>query len=470
MQETLQQPIETRRHLPRGRSRRLGGVCLRRNIEHPPLVLNNDPLAHIYRLAEARDFDEIEHQIKTEFITDIAERSREQHFYDTFEYTLIGDDLISSTGLSLRAVLEKGLSAAHTDGIAYGIARAEAIASQLPQVIEWARSSSDQSQLAFFSLAPDAVELDATTAKKLFFKQERMMSSNWVFEKSPLGITMHAFSFDNHTLANHRSLLEQLGKDTSSSTSLDEVSRAHYFNELDGKSVIENIRQTHDGLLAVQRPQETFYFGIANSTSRRSANELVLSRPEGYEIYAEAVKASYEALRAGRVTRRLAHLTKELRRGFKGFDSPVAVLNKGLFRKITSDDITELMNYLREKTIPHFVYGGQKITVAESGADAVSRGIKYEGACPTSEKGSAEGNSTTERARLETFLFGRPLFAEKFTSRTCPCCLPSPRAEREVSAWRTEGVYGCENCGHVVDVCGIVIRQGNPNAHTARKR
>lgn len=463
MQETINHPpVESRRHFPRPRIRSVGNFCLKSRIERPVEARNNDPLAHIYRLAEAQDFDSIEEQIKTEFVTDIAERAKDQHFYGVFEYDLLGNDLISSTGLSLAGMLEAGLEAASGDGITYGIARAEALCAQLPIILDWARSD-EMSQLAFFSLAPDTAELDPQNAKKLYFKQDRMMSSNWLFEKSETGVTMHAFSFDNHTLATHHEALQRLGLETlSSATTLDELTVAHYLTYDTAREAVAAVRSIHDEILQEKDPtRKSYYFGKVDNHTQTSANQLIDSCSEGYELYKEAILASFESLRIGYVTPRFSDLIRTLRDGFRGFESPVKVLNKRAFRHVDSEDISELMSYLRSKAIPHYVYGEQGITLAESGASAISRGVSYDGACPSSEQLSPAAAQAAERVRIEAVFYGRPLSAEKFQSQTCPCCLPVAISGEIVRAWRSEGVYGCEDCGHVVDICGRVIRRGN---------
>lgn len=444
----MQERVTHHEHTPRPHRRRraLGALCLRHELTRPDYPRNNDPLAHLYCLHEAADREQAEAQIRTEFVTDLSERSERNHFYAVFSYRYQDGDLISDTGLSLKRLLADGVAAARKDAIPYGIERAEVLAGQLDYLTAWYESG-DSRQLGFFSLCPDSAELDRPAMERLAFKPDRQMSSNWIFERCTDGqIRMHAFSLDGHTLAAHQHIVGE----RVAGTSLEELAVPRFFAEADGAAAVERIRAVHDG-------DSGSFFGIHGNAD--NAAVIVSRHPEVYALYRETIGASYEALRLGRITPRLRNITSALVDGYAGFESPVSVLNKRLFSAFDARDAAELIEYLRRQAIPHYLFGGSKVidSIAESGAAAVSQGLSYEGACPT----SAERTSLTQTDVLSTIFFGRlPSRERTFRSRFCPCCLPKPVQGVTVNAWSGQGFIGCDDCGHIVETCGGVYRPG----------
>lgn len=444
-------PTQSENYYPRNK-RRLARFCLRQELQKPDVPRNNDALAHVYLLSGKDDLRDVEAQIYDEFITDISERSKDEHFYGEFSFEFNGQDFMSNAGLSLLQILESGRRAAIADGIDYGIDRANVLIEQMKHLISWANSD-DKRQIAFFSLCPDAHELPRDIADSLSFKQERLMSSNWLFEKDDSGlIRMHAFSLDNHTLDRHRSIVSG---EPVAATTLIELGTPRYYDYSDGTEAVEQIRSKYDQDFGT-------YFGKYDVRTT-SANHIVSGRPEAYDFYYEALWSTREALEVGRVTSRYRRLLSSLRSGFSGFDAPLPALNKKLWRPLTSNDAAEVMEYIRRQAIPHYLYGGvvAGVSIAESGAIATTKQITYDSACPTSVLTPRE-EKALEQSRLEIVFFGRPPKREKyFDSYYCPCCLPKPIVGQSVKAWMGEGFIGCEDCGHIVDVCGIVLRQGN---------
>ena len=456
MQELLYPPIHERS--PRTH-KRIGDTCLRSSdlyIELDRRHLNNDPLAHVKLLLREGKSQATDQRIRDEVMTDLAERSPDDHFLATFEYRLTHDDLVTPQGVSLKSVYGNGIEAACRDGISYGMQRAEALAAQLPLILSWALGNSRDS-LVFFSLCPDSAEVDYQTAKKLNFKPERMMSSNWLFEKTASGIRMHAFSLDGHTMAKHQQLLADLDLPQSAPTTLLEVTSPYILSDEDGVHSLQRIRRAFDG-------DRGTYFGIHGSSE--SANDRVDRAPETLAYYNNLTESLAWALYKGRVTRDLRHFTKDLQKGFRGFDAPVGLLNRRLFRRFHIEEAAEFIEYVRSRVLPHYIYAAAQgvRTFSESGAAAFSSGVMYEGACPTSDMKSARDRQQEERRLLEFFLLGRrPVREKEFTSAYCPCCLPKPEKDTVVKAWMGEGFIGCDDCGHIVDICGEVYEQGQPS-------
>jgi hypothetical protein len=451
MQEILRHPSAKEYFRPRKLGRECLGETVR--IQLAERLQNNDPLAHVRLCLESSDHARTAERIVEEIVTDFAERAPEQHFDGKFTFLVSSDDLVTPSGVSLSQTYENGVKAAELDGIAYGIDRALALKAQLPYILDWANSDTT-SQLVFFSLCPSKDELDFETAKRLAFKPEREMSSNWLFEKTDEGVVMRAFSFDGHSLARHNVLLHDLGLPDAAESSLEEVSSPYLLSFEDADEAVETIRASFDN--------SDEFFGISRKErDRSSSNELVLRADDAVDLYVSTVSAVARSLARGKVTRELRTITKRLQSGFGGYGSPVQVLNARLYSSFEISDAEQLMNYLRSQALPHYIYSSSSsMSIESSGADAVSIARSYEGACPTSDRSQLQ-SAESEKSMLAFYLFGaRPKREKEFQSGYCPCCLPKPMKKVTVKAWMGDGFIGCDDCGHVVDVCGGVYRQG----------
>src|SRR5665213_1170746 len=134
----------------------------------------------------------------------MGERDDKKEFYDHFDFRVVGNDLLSETGLLMRGIYEDGLGAARDDlksdsRLAYHVARAEVQTTHPDIILDWyASDGSDLLLLA--SLSPPADELDPKIAKLGNFKIDREMASLWLFQKIPAGVRMHVFSLDQLNL------------------------------------------------------------------------------------------------------------------------------------------------------------------------------------------------------------------------------------------------------------------------------
>src|SRR5665213_1979699 len=81
------------------RDRQLGRTA----ISGEQRVRNNDALAHVFLAQHAirrgAGFAEIDNQVRAEYRYDMGERDDNKEFYDHFDFRVVGNDLLSETGL-----------------------------------------------------------------------------------------------------------------------------------------------------------------------------------------------------------------------------------------------------------------------------------------------------------------------------------------------------------------------------------
>ncbi len=424
---------------------------------------NNDALAPVWHLMAAEDPESVKQQIYAEFISDIGERSGnetpERYFYKSWDFRLESNDLISDTGLSLRQLLDNGLKAAKNDENAHShfLRRAEIQTLHPDILIDW-RNSGDWRCLRLISLCPEGDELPAEIAKRGNFKPERMMASVWIFEPTDEGVKGHFFSLDNLTLDGLSQNDRQLGIDGGDySSSLAKLAQPDYLNFTDGYQAMRAHKDIHDQRMESQTGQLHF-FGIKNPRTYEESVELVASKPEVWELHWRSAQAVAGSLQVKKVTPKLAALVMEQRQGYHPEDVPSA-LQIYWQRPFSENQAREFMDYLRERSIPQYVFGAEEThqkSIATAGAYAVENNIVHSGDCPTSSHNLNPQASEAEMAAALQ-IFGR----QEFISKWCPNCLKKPKAGKSVRAWRQGDRIGCHDCGREQDVCtGHIIKHG----------
>lgn len=457
------------------RKRLLGNLAVNTTGEG---LRSDDALAPVFTLLEHQSFEEAEPQIKIEYVTDMGERAKKRYVNKSFDLRVEGNDILYDlTGKSYREMMAGGLKAAKIDADNdsrwdYSKHQAEIQAGHIDQLLEWYQSD-DKNCVMINSLCPEDEELPATTAELLNFKTDRMMSMNWLFAKTERGLVMHAFSLDGLTLEKVGVLSNQLGiEEKPAATALEQLTRLTKLPFTDGATAVETIRRQHDEKLDQEEPgNAAHYFGTKqNFEAVMDANSFVESRPQAYETYKRAVRGLASSLVTGKVCRELANLSNDLRVGFELDNAPGALL-LAENSPLTLDSSRAFMDYLRRQALPHYIYeghnlqrtyGSSEVSVAYAGAAAVSSGSSYDGACP----GAASAGTLAEQHANGELAAAMNVHGRKeFSSRYCPNCLPKPKGNKNVKAWRQGEHIGCSDCGHVVDVCtGNVVKQGKKSA------
>ncbi|OGL37222.1 hypothetical protein A3B63_03335 [Candidatus Saccharibacteria bacterium RIFCSPLOWO2_01_FULL_49_22] len=445
--------------------------------------LSNDSLAHVWRLMEGGDPSSIEHQIRTEFHSDIGERTghanKERHYYKTWHFHLEDNDLISDTGLSLRELTTNGLEAAANNArldsrFEYHYQRAQVQELHPDMLIDW-RQSGDPRCVRLISLCPEEQEVSSEIAKLGNFKPERAMASVWIFEPTEEGICLHAFSQDNTTLQDQKANDQRMGvRGGDYSSSMAKLSQLDFLDYTDGQEAAAAHKNIHDSRME-QKTGLPYHFGIENPLTYEEAIAAVEAKPKAWELYREAVAAVAGSLNVEVVTPELAKLVMRLRQSYDAEDAPPP-LQIYWQRPLSEGQARDFMDYLRERSIPQYVFGEPETyqlaeanelgednysELATAGAYSVENNIVHSGDCP----GGASQVGTDQELASALQIAGH----QEFESSWCPNCLKKPKTGKTVKAWREGDKIGCYDCGHVQDVCGQVIKRGKRLAEAKDK-
>ena len=415
--------------------RRLGSVALEKiQIDLPH---NNDPLAHVAQLARNKGIDRLLlEKFKAEFITDIGERSPDSGHYHIFSMRVLGDDLISSTGISMRTSLQSSVDATRNDVAvdqrrAYGLERELVQQAQLDRVINWSQGASSGEFMGFASLCPGVDELPAEDAKVNGFKPERQHASLWFYEKTFSGLHMHALSLDHCTLDRFQRVIDTCAIDHEvGSTTMEELGKPISFDHLS----IEELQMIWQQVLE--------HDGIVDKSATQNANESVESHPEAFKTYMEFVVDVTASLGRGVVNKNLAKLLRSVRKS-KGAES-LPVLNLRRFRRFSSTDARDLMDFVRSRMIPHYVFGDGSTRsmdsvdgVLSASGGAAMRVESYDGACPT----SSFATQTVELGAMSSHgIVSRQLVVDKIMS-------DKRRGSCSTCGLESTTIYGCGLCG-----------------------
>lgn len=415
--------------------RRLGSVALEKI--HIDALHNNDPLAHIDQLIKNKGMDRtLLEKFKTELITDIGERSPDSGHYHIFSMRVLGDDLISSTGISMRTSLRSSVDATRNDVAvdsrrAYGLDRELVQQSQLDQVVNWQGSASIGDMYGFASLCPGDDELSSVEAKINGFKTERQHASLWFYEKTFSGLHMHALSLDHCTLDRFQRVIDTCAIDHEvGSTTMEELGKPISFDHLS----IEELQMIWQQVLE--------HDGIVDKSATQNANESVESHPEAFKTYMEFVVDVTASLGRGVVNKNLAKLLRSVRKS-KGAES-LPVLNLRRFRRFSSTDARDLMDFVRSRMIPHYVFGDGSTRsmdsvdgVLSASGGAAMRVESYDGACPT----SSFATQTVELGAMSSHgIVSRQLVVDKIMS-------DKRRGSCSTCGLESTTIYGCGLCG-----------------------
>jgi hypothetical protein len=347
---------------------------------------NHDPLAHVWQLAEAgRVTPEIMTKIKTEFVPDMGERSPDNGFYHLFSMHVEGNDLVSATGVSMRTSIAESVTATRNDARDdsrrnYGLLRELVQEEQIDGIVNWAKDSRAEKYYGFASLCPDVDEVPIDVARTNGFKPDRLMASIWIYEKTDDGLVMHALSFDHCTLDRYKRFLSKCGLSHDvKATTMDELGNALSFNGVD----IETLRNTWSEILLDD--------GISNASMKTEANGLVESRPEAFKLYMKIVVDVTASLRTGHVNKNLSRILRQARKSQGASNASILSLRR--FRTFDTDKARELMEFVRSRMIPHYIYGdihldgvhdGTEDAVLMASGSSAMRTESYDGACPSS--------------------------------------------------------------------------------------
>lgn len=421
---------------PRQRLKKLGGDAMsiaanKEAILARQRILNNDALAPIYTfLRNERGAEFTEQQIYAEYVTDMSERSTETPFYSSFNYEWDGQDYIANTGENLTNVLANGLMAAKADALAdpdlnIGVDLALAYKAQ-PEIIRSWELSIENRPLLLASLCPPPKELPENIAKKLSRKQDRLMASMWVLQKSANGtIDVRAFSLDNLRIEDLLSLRNAgLVDGGISKTTIGQVQQPLLINYTqNADNAVELVRSYHDKALH-QSVGSEHYFGISTS-AQATANETIATKPQAYQLYKSIIsEVALSLLQAQPTTDLKAHVAY-LANPFTLQQVPNALR---IGNNFTEAEARELMEYLRSRALPHYLFGRSTIDIgttsntisssgiAEAGADATTKGLDYDGACQTSEL------TGTQAAQTLTEAYQQKGNIELLQCVTCPYC------------------------------------------------
>jgi hypothetical protein len=453
-------------------------------------------LADVFLLMEAMDsggsLADVEDQIDQNYHTDMSERSdgkdekgnkasHEKQFDFPIDYKVAEDDLYAGK-FSFRQILRDGLEAAQSDALedkeaTYALNRAQIQAKHADMILDWYYSDNPHA-VRISSLCPTENEVSKHVAKKANFKTDRLMASEWVFERTSDGMRMHAFSQDNLTLENLQEINQKLGiSDAVAPSTLKEMDKLVLTPYISGEEFKDAQRKALDEILS-RKNGGKYHYGIKVSEHDiRSSNEMVSAKPKAQELWKKSIQAISESFMEGQVSASLAQIVSELRAGFKDGAIPIEL---GLYEShsININQGRNFMEYLRKYAIPQYIfgknqpsseretssYGGGFGGIASAGSQAFSSGISYEGDCPTSNSPSAaspEQGNTKDKMEAALNVYGK----KEFRSKWCPNCLPVPKAGKEVKAWRHGDDIGCYDCGRVQSICtGKIIKKGKKPA------
>jgi len=442
-------------------------------------LLNNDALADVFLLLEndSEASTNIEAQIKKNYLSDMSERSgtetQERHFYLQVDYKVRGYDLVADEVSSYRGMMEGGLQAAWEDAkndsdLIYALKRSQVQVKHIDMLLDWYRSG-DQRAVRISSLCPEETEISGKAAKKANFKPDRLMASEWIFERTADGMRMHAFSQDNLTLQHLQAINKILGiKDKVAESTLQEMDKLVITPFSSGLKLRDAQQQALDDILSNKNGGK-YHYGIRVSDyDARSSNEMVLSKPEAEELWVNSVKAVSESLRRRAVSEELAGIASVLRKDFAAGTVPIELgLNKN--HSISIDQARNFMDYLRKRAIPQYIFGDLGVIqtsesyssgsdyggIASAGSYAVSKGISHEGDCQTSGTAATANTPAAQAAAKAQIESSLQVYAskEEFTSAWCPNCLPSPIPGEKVRAWKKGDHIGCYDCGREQSVC-----------------
>ena len=381
------------------------------------LLKNNDPLAHVDLYLELDDRELVERRTYIEYVTDMGERLVEQPFKKSFEYSVDGDNLISDTGVYLNTFLEKGYQAAVNDVRERGFdeshaLRARAFYEQLPQLREWFADKSDATHKVFFSLCAPKSELNEYEARRQGFKQERLLASIQLYEKTHTGIKLHAFSLDGLSLARLSELYTVFGvEDAVAASTIEQLIRPLSIDAtMPANEAVESIIYHYDKLLG-EETGHRYVQGVDHTKFKKEANAHVEEHGDAYDLYRQTIIEVANSLKIGKVTNRLGDIVNELKFSIVTHEAivpPELRLQSG--QPMRRDAAAGVIDYLRTKAIPHYLTtkletksdassgssGTSYQDVSAAGAQAVVNNISYEGACASSDMPLTAKNEISE--------------------------------------------------------------------------
>lgn len=400
-------------------------------------VINNDALAPVYILLKNENGDiATEHQIWREFVTDISERSQqgnEKPFDTKFGYRLTHDgDYLADTGESLREILATGVQTALLDALedpelAYGVELARAYETHLATIRQW-HLSNETKPLILASLCPPENELPSHIAKKLSRKPDRLMASIWVFEKNQDTLAVKAISLDNFGLKD-LAALKDAGIITGDvvGTTLEQIRQPLVINgQLTADRAANTVRQAHD-LSLYKKTGLNHHYGIQRrdeAADTITSNSLIESKPEAYRLYRSVIGEVKDSLLLGEVTPELRFELSNLADPFSNSSDLPEALRIG--QSIDVIKARALLEYLRSRAIPHYLYDSEftnktgsendgGLSIARAGAAAEKQGISYTGDCQTSVVSTQSAETVAETYKLSSNV-------EYLECVTCPFC------------------------------------------------
>ncbi|MEM6997760.1 MAG: hypothetical protein AAF413_02500 [Patescibacteria group bacterium] len=325
-------------------------------------MITNDPLAPLWNIREGAD----NNRVLAELHTDLAERGG--GFVSTTYFEILDNDLISDTGLSMRSILQSGVNAASRDiatlGTDYAHRREVARMAEVEGLLSWIQAGGE-GVFMLCSLCPGKQELDGASARKMNFKQDRMMSSNVIYSIDDGRLRAEYFSLDNHDLAAHKSLLARLGLGTDCVATLD-VLKEHYIlpTHVDVKAVIQDVFGT--------QPNQF-------STVHKAALSQVESINRRFFTHLD------ESLKKGVTSSQLGSLCLQLELD----------LSEGSV--LTLRHARQIADVLRTQRLPHFIYEAKgvdgKVDISYESALSASSGYVHSGSCPAAAVDGVNGYS-----------------------------------------------------------------------------
>jgi hypothetical protein len=406
---------------------RLGGMALE-GVARDRLY-NNDPLAHVWALAENGASEALIGRIHTEFLTDLGERSPDGWSGKKFRMHVAGDDLITEHGLSMNTTLAKGVVATTLDATrdprrAYGVRIDGVLSGHIPQIIDW-YNCGNSDIACFASLCPPGHELDGESAKVNSYNTDRQLASVWMYESTTHGLEMHPFSLDNCTLERLQRLVMVLGSHhVVADTTIAELG-----------NMIRLPAGVSTGAILDAWATILQEDGLKSSVSGSRGNAE--SRPDAFALYMRFLASITESLNDGAVSRELGRLLA----GSNMLGSAKLPMGFGLMcgSKITTRDAREIMEFVQSKMIPHSVYGDGSVAsvgmvygsdgssiLAATGA-AIESKITYDNACPGSDFSSVAAETA---ALAGSGMIGRQVvvdnIAETKRPGSCVSCGAGP--------------------------------------------
>jgi hypothetical protein len=410
----------------------------------------HDPLAHVLQNIVEGDTAMLEEQMYIDFVTDIAERDPDAPFNGQFSFEVQNERIMTAGGHDLEDMITRGLEASRQVAInnpdrQYGVLREESQAAHVADILCWYLSGSEM-PLMIASLCPPQSEASDRIAKANGFKTDKQMASMWVYAKSPNGIEMSAFSLDNLDLAGLRSILQQLH--------IDDAGQLVKSTTLEQLGVPILLPRAEDSQLAANRVialHDKAFMGTKQGRrvldKAAEANSRVRDRPEVYQLYKTARNEIKSSLLDGKVSNGLRRMSNELSKGVAISGHITKKVSSG--HKLSIDDAREFMDYLRSQVIPQYVFGSHGIEgesigydygdFAGSGADAVSSGKSYDGACPDGDFGSVKEVGSLQDSGL---LFGLSIVSfniEKVSK-------PNGRGNCTACPEKSTTLFGCGFC------------------------